>query len=119
MKKVILTTLIGSFIVLPVLTMAITAGTIPKPADYSVETTAAITPQGVLDIIISVVKWVYTAFFVIAVLVLLFAAYTYLTASGDPTKIAGVHKQLIYAAIAIAIALIAVGFVQIVKSVIT
>ncbi len=116
MKKIILTTLIGSFVVLPVLTLAFTAGQMPSTEDYGIITKVNdFSPVGLLNILRNIIRWVYTAFFVIAVLIILFAAYTYLTAGGDPAKISAVHKQLIYAAIAIVIALIAVGVSAIVE----
>ncbi len=71
--------------------------------------------QGV-DVLAAVVGWVYRIFFIIAVLFILLAAYKYLTKSGEPEKIKEVHKQLIYAAIAIVVALLAVGFQTIVKN---
>jgi hypothetical protein len=74
--------------------------------------------EGVVRILIEVLKWTYTVFFIIAVLYILFAAYAYLTAQADPEKIKSATNQIIYAAIAIAVALLAVGINAIVKSII-
>lgn len=120
MKKIILTTLISGFIVLPVLTLAFTSGQMPATEDYDITTDITdFSPTGLLNLLKNVIKWVYTAFFIIAVLIILFAAYTYLTAGADPAKISAVHKQLVYAAIAIVIALIAIGVSTIIQGLIT
>jgi len=121
MKKIILTTLISGFVILPILILAaVTPGKIPGAAELGIDNVIPNpSPTGLMAVIVSIVKWVYTAFFVIAVLIILFAAYTYLTAGGDPAKISTVHKQLIYIAVAIAIALIAVGVEKIIENLLT
>jgi phosphoglycerol transferase MdoB-like AlkP superfamily enzyme len=77
------------------------------------------TVGGVVDIIRQVVRWVYIIFFIIAVLLIIFAAFTYLTAGGDPEKVAEAKNRLIYAAVAIAVAFLAVGFEVIVRNFLT
>jgi len=74
------------------------------------------TVGGLFDIVKNVVGWIYILFFVIAVLFIIFAAFTYLTAGGDPSKTEQAKNQLIYAAVAIAVALLAVGFQQIISN---
>ena len=116
MKKIILITIIGFSIFLPFLAGAITPGTIPDAGELGIETESPITePEGFLDVAAGVVKWVYTIFFAVAVMYVLFAAYNYLSGPGEPEKIKKAHSQLIYAAIAIAVALLSVGFVAIIE----
>ncbi len=74
------------------------------------------TVSGMVDILRGIVRWVYVIFFIIAVLFIIFAAFTYLTAGGDPEKTNKAKNQLIYAAVAIAVALLAVGFQSIVSN---
>lgn len=75
--------------------------------------------QGFYDILIKIVGWVQVFFFAIAVLFILFAAFTFLTAGGDAEKLGKAKNQIIYAAIAIAVALLAFGVKAIVKSIIS
>ena len=77
------------------------------------------TVGGIVDIIRQVVRWVYIIFFIIAVLFIIWAAFTYLTAGGDPEKVAEAKNRLIYAAVAIAVAFLAVGFEVIVRNFLT
>ncbi len=73
-------------------------------------------PQGIIDVIRGVVKWIYIIFFIIAVMFILFAAFNYLGGGEDAEKTKTAHNQIKYAAIAIAVALLAVGLEIIVKN---
>ncbi|MEK7076659.1 MAG: hypothetical protein AAB967_00345, partial [Patescibacteria group bacterium] len=55
-------------------------------------------------------------FYIVATLMIILAAWSYLTAGGDETKVAGAKNKVIYALIAIAIAVIAGGIVTLVKN---
>ncbi len=77
------------------------------------------TVGGVVDVIRQVVRWVYIIFFIIAVLLIIFAAFTYLFAGGDPEKVSEAKNRIIYATVAIAVALLAVGFEAIVRNFLT
>jgi len=74
------------------------------------------TVGGLVDILRNVVRWVYIIFFVIAVMFILFAAFNYLTAGGEAEKITKAKNQLIYAVVAIVVALLAVGFETIIRN---
>ncbi len=81
-----------------------------------VNPTGPSTVGGLIDVIRAVVRWVYIIFFVLAVLFILFAAFSYLTAGGDAEKVDKAKSQIIYAAVAIAVALLAVGFEVIIRN---
>lgn len=72
------------------------------------------TANGLLDVVKRLIGWVYVVFFVLAVLFILMAAFTYLGAAGDEEKIKKAKNQIIYAAVAIVVALLAVGFSSII-----
>lgn len=71
---------------------------------------------GIVDVIRNVIKWIYIIFFIIAVLFILMAAFTYLSAGGDAEKVNTAKNKLIYAAVAIAVALLAIGFETIIRT---
>lgn len=77
------------------------------------------TVSGLVVLLGAVVRWVYIIFFIIAVFFILWAAFTYLTAGGNPDSVATAKNRLIYAAIAIVIAFLAVGFEQIIGTFLT
>ncbi|PIT93372.1 MAG: hypothetical protein COU06_00165 [Candidatus Harrisonbacteria bacterium CG10_big_fil_rev_8_21_14_0_10_38_8] len=70
-----------------------------------------------LDIADSVTNWMFTFLMVLAVVFIILAAYKYLTSQGgDGVKEA--HKMLAYAAVAVAVALLARGFVRAVETIV-
>lgn len=74
-------------------------------------------PNGASDLynlIDTLGNWFFTIFTVIAVFVILLAAFNYLTANGSEEKVHKAHKMLIYAVIGIAVAFLAKGLVFVV-----
>lgn len=57
----------------------------------------------------TVVSWIFTVFLIVAVIFVIIAAFSYLTSGGDPEKIKTASKQLVFAAVAIAVALLSVS----------
>lgn len=74
------------------------------------------TKSGVEALIKGVVRWVYTIFFVVAVLFVLLAAYNFLTGGGNDAKIKLAKAQIRYAVIAIIVALLSTGAAVLVNS---
>jgi fumarate reductase subunit D len=71
----------------------------------------------IINIINYIVRVIFTVLMIVAIAFILWAAYKYLTAMGDPGKVADAHKALLSAAIAIAVALIATGVRAIVEGI--
>ncbi len=61
------------------------------------------------DIVFNIVRWVYTIFFIVAVLFILLAAYNFVQGGANPEKVKAAKSQLRYAVIAIVVALVASG----------
>jgi heme/copper-type cytochrome/quinol oxidase subunit 2 len=112
MKNFVLITLLSFFIFTPffVSLAALEAGKVPIATDFVHQGSPITEPNQFLDVIASVVKWTYAIFFIITVMFVLFAAFNYLTGGDEAEKIKSAHQQIMYAAIAVAIALLAVGF---------
>jgi len=83
------------------------AGTAPAPIN---------TAQDVADFLCGLISWFFWIVIIISVIMVLWAAYTYVTASDDAEKTTKARKILTYAAIGIAVAVIAVGFPGIVST---
>ena len=73
-------------------------------------------PQHIFTILTKIVRYTYTIFFIVAIIFIIIAAFSFLTAQGDPEKIKGARAQILWAVVAIAIALISVGAAQIIKT---
>ena len=64
-----------------------------------------------------IVGWMFTFLVILAIIFVLVAAFKYLTASGDPEKVKAASHQLIYAAVAIVVAIFAKGVPLIIGSI--
>lgn len=100
---------------LPILVFAIQEGKVPSAGELGINPSPVSEPRGFFKIAGDVVKYVYIIFFIIAVLFIIVAAFTYLTKAGQPEEIKKAHTQLVYAVIAIVVALLAVGAEAIIK----
>lgn len=54
-----------------------------------------------------IVGWLFAFLIILAVVFIIYAAFKYLTAGGDPEKVKGAGHSLIYAVVAVAIAIVA------------
>ncbi|MFH1347050.1 MAG: hypothetical protein ABIH10_02260 [Spirochaetota bacterium] len=77
------------------------------------------TPDKIFSILKTIVQYTYTIFFIVAVMFILIAAFNFLTAKGDPTKIMGARSQILWAVVAIIIALLSVGAALIISNFLT
>ena len=72
--------------------------------------------QILLDKVCLIVNVIFTILLVVVVVFIILAAFSYLTAGGDPEKVKAANQKLIYAAVALVVALIAKGVPAIVTS---
>ena len=73
----------------------------------------------VIRVLNNIVSWTYIIFFIVATFFILIAAFNFLTARENPEKIKTAKDQLLYAAIAIAIALMSSGIKAIVLDILS
>ncbi|OGG41307.1 hypothetical protein A3A21_04110 [Candidatus Jorgensenbacteria bacterium RIFCSPLOWO2_01_FULL_45_25b] len=93
---------------LSIFTTALLAS-IYKKADAATDSLADI-----IGILQNVVDWAQVFFYVIAVLYIILGAWDYLNSGGDEGKVKDAKNKLLYSLVAIAIAVIAGGVVNIV-----
>ena len=63
--------------------------------------------QSILNLLCVVFAWAFWFLIVLAVIFVIIAAFKYLTAAGDPEKVKSAGNTLLYAAVAIGVALLA------------
>lgn len=114
-KTLVIFTLVAATLAFGVLPSfaQITPGTVPGPI---VETTGPTTITGWVDVLLTVVRWIYTLIFVLAVLFILIAAYYFITSGGDSEKTGKAKSMLLYAIIGIAVALLSYAIVTLVRN---
>jgi phosphoglycerol transferase MdoB-like AlkP superfamily enzyme len=117
MKKILSAILLISFLVLPVFVLADTV------ADTAAETTVTDPgggPPADLDVITvlgGLVNWMFYILMIVAALFLVFAGFTYLTASGDPDKVKSAHQSVMWALVGVAVAVMSRGLVALVEKI--
>ena len=120
MKKLLFISIFLSLLFIANNSFAITPGTIPSAGQLGISDAPQISSVDTLiGIVKNIVKYIYIIFFLVAVIFILFAAYTYLTAQGEPEEVNKARTQIMYAVIAIVVALMAVSVDLIVKNLIT
>jgi len=72
--------------------------------------------NSVISIFERAIRWLYQAFFILAVGFILWAAFIYLQAGGDTTQVEKAKARLKNAVIAIVIALLATGVSSIIRT---
>ena len=79
-------------------------------------TTNITSMSGVLGLFCAVFGWFFYGLIILAVIFILVAAFRYLTAGGDPENIKKAGSVLMYAAVAIAVALLAKAIPMVIGS---
>lgn len=70
-----------------------------------------------LEMIDAITNWIFAGFVALAVVMILLAAFQFLTGGGDPLKVSEARKKLIWAAVGVAVALASRGFVPVMRSI--
>jgi len=76
--------------------------TIPGGQDTGITDTGSI-----FDTVCIILDYIFTGLIILAIIFVLIAAFRYLTAGGDPEKVKAASKTLIYAAVAVAVGILA------------
>lgn len=105
-KRVIEVVIIGGML-LPMLAGAVAS--LPSPPGDSLNV------ERILAILDRAVSWLFSIFLIFAVIMILLAAFKYLTSGGDSTRVKEATTAIIYAVVAIGVALLAAGLVGLVK----
>ncbi len=73
---------------------------------------------GVINLLNTITNWLFAILIALAVIFIIIAAFKYLTAGGDPEKVKSANHSLIYAVVAIAVAIVAKAIPLLVKNII-
>jgi hypothetical protein len=109
-KSVLVSSLVLPAFALPFLAFAARTGCSGASCPPNTLPTPIITQIGQLtSFICTAIDWLFTFFVILTILYIVIAAFRYLTSAGDPTRIDKANKTLLWAAVSIAIALVAKG----------
>lgn len=107
MKKIMKISLFSAALLMLALPVFAAVGTAP-------ENVTSI--DDVIKIINTLVNWLFAIILAIAVIMLLWAAFLWMTSAGDEEKTGKARKTLIYALVGVAVAVVAKGLVKIVEA---
>ena len=106
------TTLGAAVLAFPAVIFAQQTGTLPDtPVGKS-----SLTAEEIVTIIKKVTGWMQGIFFLLATIFILYAAFTYLTSGGDEEKTKKAKNIIVFAIIAIAVALLATAVTPLVQT---
>jgi len=74
-------------------------------------------PQDVIDLIVTITNWIFTAVLVLAAMFLVYAGFQFVTSGGDPKGFDAAKGMLINALIGVGVAVAALGLVNVVKTI--
>jgi hypothetical protein len=96
---------------LVLLTLGLLAGAAPAFAQGNLQgPPPGITSfQGFIDVFDRIIQWLFIVLMILAVIFIILAAFSYLTAGGEEEKVKSAHQKIIYAVVAIAVAFLARG----------
>lgn len=75
------------------------------------------TGEQLMAIIDVVTNWIFAGFVSVAVVMVLLAAFQFVREGGDPVKVSEARQKLIWAAVGVGVALMAKGFVPVIRSI--
>jgi uncharacterized membrane protein len=78
-----------------------------------------LTRDSILDLLNTTLTWIDAIIFIIGILIILYAAFLYMTAAGDEEKIAKAKRTFIYGLVGVGIAILAFGIWELVASFLT
>jgi len=80
--------------------------------------TGITTAGGFVDVLAVVTDWIFVFLLVLAVVFIVLAAFQFITSGGDPAAVSMARTKLIYAAVGIAVAVLARGIPEAVRDII-
>ena len=110
MKKIILTSILASLLVIPILAGAAA----PLPTNVTNLPDKSI--EAILD---TVANWLFTILLTISAIIIVIAGIMFVSSGGDPEKVTGARNLILYAVIGIIVAAMAKGLMAIVKAMVT
>jgi len=104
MKKILVGIILTTLITAPTLVIAI-------------EEVPEMSPEAFLQILGDVVGYLFTILLIVAAIFLVIAGFNFVTASGEPDKIAKAKTFVIYALVGVAVAVASRGLIALVREV--
>ncbi|MFA6494813.1 MAG: hypothetical protein WC246_00380 [Candidatus Paceibacterota bacterium] len=110
LSRFVLTVLVAGMVFVPaVFARATTTGNLIGPLNSGDYASPVSDASSTLNLVKKAATWMYTIFFIVAVLFFLLAAYNFLLGGSNEERVKTAKNQLTYGVIAIVVALISTG----------
>ena len=106
MKRIISALLLVSFLIVPAIALGAAATTNAPNIN-------------VMGALANIINWVFAILLIVAAMFMIFGAFSFVTASGDPEKVKTAHQSIMYALVGVAVAVLAKGLVSLVQMIVT
>ena len=121
-KKISLVAFLICIVLLPAVSLALSIApdffTDTNPETQKLRNTPVKSAAGITDLVNQIIRWFQYIFYLVTIIFIILAAFSFLTSKGEPEKVKTAQKSLLYAVIAIAIAIIGGGLILVVKDLI-
>lgn len=107
---------LGAPVLAIALPLLVSAQTPPVSAPSTITNLNQIAGNTSNSLLCNIVNWAFYLLIILTIIFVLVAAFKYLTAGGDPEKVKSAGSTLLYAAVAVVVALIAKGLPLIINS---
>lgn len=109
MKKITITSLTAAALALPVVSSAQNLPSAGSPQGTGVEP--------IISILNTIGNWMFGILIAVAAIYILLAAFDFLTAKGDATKVTAARKALTYALVAVVVGALTKGLIEVAKAI--
>ncbi len=75
------------------------------------------TPEKLMAVVDVITNWIFAGFVAVAVIMVILAALQFVREGGNPEKMSEARQKLIWAAVGVGVALMAKGFVPVIRSI--
>ena len=90
--------------------------TVPPPPTGSAPSGIITSTTGISALFCGIINWLFWGLIVFSIIMFLWGGYRYATSGGEPEKVGNANKTLLYAAIAVVVAVSAKGLPLLVSS---
>ncbi|MEA3344363.1 MAG: hypothetical protein U9Q16_01655 [Patescibacteria group bacterium] len=121
MKKILSGLVLASLLVVPAIGLAQPADNPagPPPASGDDPNLKEVPPDlDIMDLLQTLANWLLTILLIVAAIFIIIAGFYFVTAMGDPAKVATARQFVLYALIGVAVGLASKGLVLLIESIV-
>ncbi len=112
MKKILSSLILVSLLAVPVIVGSAAAASVPIAPELDI-------CCGADSVVVRIINWLFVILLIVAALFIIIAAYTFVTAMGDPDKVGKARSFVLYALIGVLVGFAAKGLIKLIEMIVT